>query len=413
MPVFLTLFAALFPIVWWTKQPVIQGLWQHVNGAAISAFFFYTALWGGVFIYLNNCRGRDKKIVILLLIFDCMLQIALAIWPGVTVLELYQWAFLSTIFTWLFCIVSAGNNLWHEISTVEKLGKTDWTPALLCFFMPIFAVLTCSFLYLTALLDHTVNDHVLYAIDATLGFYPSFLLGRLFILAPLAVRIFIYVIYVALPFAWMLAYVYYEKKLKIPPLGLIMECAVAGILSMLAYHIIPAYGPINAFNASWPWYPPNPLTTATTFVYMGIDPRNCMPSLHTIWALCIWRHVQSCGRSAQFIATIWLCVLLVSTLALGEHYLIDIVVSFAFTAMVRGICATSLPLNNLSRISAIVTGGGLCLGWFFLIEFGLDLLRLSSILSCSLYFITVGLACLVEYRLTCANFREREMPVHC
>ena len=58
-------------------------------------------------------------------------------------------------------------------------------------------------------------------------------------------------------------------------------------------------------------------------------PRNCMPSMHVTWALLLAIN----ARSRWLAAALWVyaAIIAVSTLALGEHYLIDLIAAVPYT----------------------------------------------------------------------------------
>src|SRR5207249_4925785 len=132
----------------------------------------------------------------------------------------------------------------------------------------------------------------------------------------------------------------------------------------------PACGTLHAFPGSWPWSPPN-FTHPQSFLYVNLFPRNCLPSLHTAWALLIWRQWQlNKGYFPRMLISLWLIFLLISTITCGGHYLIDVIVGFAFAVMVQGICDSSMHSNR--RLQAIFGGAIMCLSWLFLIGFGIS-----------------------------------------
>ncbi len=62
-------------------------------------------------------------------------------------------------------------------------------------------------------------------------------------------------------------------------------------------------------------------------------PDNCMPSMHLTWALLIALN----ARSLRLRIGLWVYVILVAaaTLALREHYLVDLIAAVPFTVAVQ------------------------------------------------------------------------------
>lgn len=391
-PVALILFALLFPLIITIHQHISDGFWQ-IEKIIIASFFFCSAIWGGILIYFN--ASRDKEALLIVLVMGCVLELGsvLGYWH-IPLAKLILWL---SIGVWLFCI---GECVVGVLEDSKAKRAIDLTTFLLCLAMPLFSVVAGFCLYWTAVFHPKIDDQLLYAVDATLRFNPSFLVGKYFADFPEIMQSIIYSIYVTLPLMWALVYIKCRKNKQVEQRALIMECIVAAVLGILIYNLIPAYGPINMFKSTWPWYSPHALMHPAAIVYTGLDPRNCMPSLHAVWALCIWRHAQSCGRAMRIGASFWLVCLLVSTLALGQHYLIDIVVAFAFFGLVRGCCATALVWRDKSRIQTILVSGSICIAWFVLVFFGLPLLRLSPVVPWFLYGATIIMICRIEQSLT-------------
>jgi hypothetical protein len=290
----------------------------------------------------------------------------------------------------------------EDLVRKAELTVSPLTTISVCLFLPLTFFIAIFFLYITVF-DHEITDPLLHTVDSTLGFHPSFLSAQLFLSSNIFIQTIIRIIYASLAFAWGIAYILRIKKTQVFPTALMTELLTAGIIGMLLYNIIPAYGPKNFFGTYWPWHPNQALLLPLKSIYIGVDPRNCMPSLHTVWALCIWRQMQNCGRKVKFFSTLWLLLLLFSTMALGEHYLIDVVVGIAFATFIRGLCASDIALSTPSRLYAIAVGAALCFMWYILILYKLSFLEFSIYISWSLFLSTIFLARWFEWRLSRAQ----------
>jgi hypothetical protein len=101
---------------------------------------------------------------------------------------------------------------------------------------------------------------------------------------------------------------------------LVMRRAVllAGSVCFIFYGLFPAVGP-----GHFDWTRQTPLSA----------PDNCMPSMHLTWALLIAINAHS--RRLRF--GLWLNVALTiaSTLALREHYLVDLIAAVPYTVSIQ------------------------------------------------------------------------------
>jgi hypothetical protein len=111
----------------------------------------------------------------------------------------------------------------------------------------------------------------------------------------------------------------------------VLWAAVAGLA---CYQIAPATGPIYAF-AGFPRVAPHASGQVLVDVSM---PRNCLPSLHFGWALLLLWNCR--GRALWVFASIYLFLMALATVGLGEHYFVDLLASVPFCAAVQAI-ATS------------------------------------------------------------------------
>jgi hypothetical protein len=68
----------------------------------------------------------------------------------------------------------------------------------------------------------------------------------------------------------------------------------------------------------------------------GITPRNCMPSLHTAWAVAIFIHSRKGPRVLRFAGAFWLVATLAATLGFGYHYGADLIAGVVFTLTIEG-----------------------------------------------------------------------------
>ena len=107
-----------------------------------------------------------------------------------------------------------------------------------------------------------------------------------------------------------------------------MSFAVMGLSGVVFYQICPAAGPIYRFAESFPWR--TPLLAAPQARTLPHAFLNAMPSLHMALAVLTLIYSRRCAKPFQIGAGIFLFLTALSTLGLGEHYFIDLIVAVPF-----------------------------------------------------------------------------------
>jgi hypothetical protein len=207
---------------------------------------------------------------------------------------------------------------------------------------PLCGLLLGYTIPLTIWLRPKTYDAFLLAFDGSLGVQPSFLLGRCLPWGSHAWGLAT-VVYYALPLAGIIAYAAHRTNGRQPVsiLPLLLSLLVIGFAQ---YGIYPAVGPRYAFAGIYPQSLPKlfalqPMTVPTS-------PRNCMPSLHLAAALILWWNSRILPRWARCLAGLFLLATAFSTLALGEHYLADLIVAFPFTLAFQAAWTTGVPSSK-------------------------------------------------------------------
>jgi|GEM_PF-7135336 len=117
-------------------------------------------------------------------------------------------------------------------------------------------------------------------------------------------------IYYCLPLSAIATIAYTDQSRKS---HLMRALSLAAVLALPCYLILPAVGPVHLNNPA--------------------APGNCMPSLHMTWASLLWVNSRS-GWLRKFT----FCFMFLtgfSTLAMGEHYLMDLVAAVPFIYAVQ------------------------------------------------------------------------------
>ncbi|MGW5235657.1 phosphatase PAP2 family protein [Streptomyces nodosus] len=146
---------------------------------------------------------------------------------------------------------------------------------------------------------------------------------------------------------------------RFPGHHLVRSFLVIGLLGPAFYMLFPVVGPIFAYGTGteyWAsislWSPdilsnghwavadlwprtPSPIGAPHPMPFDGITPRNCMPSLHTAWAVAIFIHSRKGPRALRYAGTFWLIATLTATLGFGYHYGVDLIAGVVFTLTIE------------------------------------------------------------------------------
>jgi hypothetical protein len=262
---------------------------------------------------------------------------------------------------------------------------------------PLLGMAVGIYFPLNVRLSPKTLDSFLLAFDGSLGFQPSFVLGRI-VARSHALWNWTTLVYYAVPFAASVLYAAHRvrKQQPIPVLPLLLSFMIAGVAQ---YGIFPAVGPAHAFSEFYPWNSPRLGGILLQPMIVGSEPRNCIPSLHFGTALLVWWNSRIWPTWARAVALLFLFATAFSTLAMGEHYLVDLVVAFPFALVFQALWTKTVPLNLNVRFLPAVVGIGLYLAWLFALRYGIPFFEKSSSWSWAALVLTVGFSILLEGRL--------------
>ncbi|MDJ1132057.1 phosphatase PAP2 family protein [Streptomyces iconiensis] len=205
-----------------------------------------------------------------------------------------------------------------------------------------------TWLLITSETRPVVLDQYVATADHALG-NPSWLAGRIVeATAPVGTSVLDWVyaqlaVGAVIVAAYQLRHVAAERRF--PRHHLVRTFLVIGLLGPAFYMLFPVVGPIYAFGAEgghwalanlWPNTPPS-LGTPVPMPHDEITPRNCMPSLHTAWAVVIFIHSRTGPRLLRLLGTLWLIATLGATLGFGYHYGVDIVAGVVFAVTLEAV----------------------------------------------------------------------------
>jgi hypothetical protein len=244
---------------------------------------------------------------------------------------------------------------------------------------PLCSLLIGYTVPLTIWLRPRTYDAFLLAFDGSLGFQPSFVLGRLLAWGSNAWGLTT-TVYYAVPLAGIIAYAAHRTK-RCQPVAILPLLLSLVVIGFAQYGLYPAVGPRYAFAAVYPHSQPDLVRIALRPMTVPASPRNCMPSLHLAGALVLWWNSRIWPRWARSLAGLFLLATAFSTLALGEHYLADLVVAFPFTLAFQAAWTTAIPVSQSARRRPLCAGIILTVGWLVLLRYGVSLFFASPVVS--------------------------------
>jgi hypothetical protein len=254
-------------------------------------------------------------------------------------------------------------------------------------------------LRLTIAMHPKTYDYFLYAFDASLGWQPSFWMGRAFQAhAPLRLASAItYDIILIVIACFYFAQIAGRKRFQVDVIKLFLGTLFVGTM---LYHLCPAAGPIYAFGKAFPLHEPDISSILSQTILLNHGPRNAMPSLHLACALLVWWNSRPWGNWGRVLAGAFLLLTTFATLGLGEHYLIDLVVAVPFSVAVSAACTGSVPMQSIERRLALAGGGLLTLVWLLLFRSAVKWAPGFSIVSWLLVLGTLGISIVLQHRLS-------------
>jgi len=277
-------------------------------------------------------------------------------------------------------------------------------PALLVF---LFIPLTWDFHSIGIQVNPTTVDHLLYAADASLGGQLSFQVAQLFRDFPV-VRELASFVYATLPVPF-IAVLLMQWRSRGPSTGSIFwDFQVLAVLGFVVYLLYPAVGPRPIFSEKY--FPDNPPAAAEFLATWQTTPniwggdwdetaRNCVPSLHTAWALMLFWHARSLPLWVRGLTGYYLCFTILATLGQGAHYLFDLILAVPFALAIRAAGRPSRAGTARTRWGACLFGAGITTAMLLLIRFALPLLEWSVNLTRVGVFMPVVVCLLWERKL--------------
>lgn len=229
----------------------------------------------------------------------------------------------------------------------------------------------------------TKFDYYLYNFDGSLGFQASFLVGKLTARFPWLFWTEV-MVYNSFGFWFSLVYAAHANTRKAYPVDVIKMLVGNALIGFSLYMICPATGPKYAF----PSFPnvPGPVHAAPVLL-SGVP--NAIPSLHfggallLFWFLKPWKWVhRAMGLFTALTA--------LTTMGLGEHYLIDLVVGVPYALAILAFSS-----KVVDRRLPLCAGAAMVMFWLCALRFAV----FPGVLSWMLVLATVGTSFVLQHRL--------------
>jgi len=286
-------------------------------------------------------------------------------------------------------------SLWSDREDGDNALALLIPPLILIFFILVSA----HGLGLTGEFRPQTYDLWLFVFDGSLGFQPSFSVGRIMFNSVALTRSAL-LVYLSLPFAMAVTCAW-----QVPigsrriPWRFLAVLALAGIGGWLLYNVVPATGPIYVFGQSFPWstLPYKDLagfTLKKLTLSPGI-PRNAMPSLHMGWAVLLWWNSRRFPLVLRAAVLMFLILTVVSTLGGGQHYLVDLIASLPFALTVQALASTGVYKRRW--VPAAAVGAGLTALWILMVRYGVRLALISPVIPWTLVIVTIAVTLWLQH----------------
>jgi hypothetical protein len=212
-------------------------------------------------------------------------------------------------------------------------------------------------------------DLYLLVFDSTLGFQPSFWMGRVFEHLP-ALRGVSIAFYLALPVLIALVYVEQLRQDRKRALVALLIFFFAAIIGASSYNLYPACGPISLLGKDFA-HADFPFQKAAHILLEPLPisgPRNAMPSMHMSWVILAWWLTRNLERWVKGVALAFVIFTVAATLGSGEHYFIDLIVALPFSLAMYALFSLDLPFGQKERLRGLVGGTLVMLLWIGLLR---------------------------------------------
>ena len=274
----------------------------------------------------------------------------------------------------IFAAVGAGAAV--LIALLLRIGRGSGDVALAkdllaaCGLVVLANLAVAAFVNLSIALLPATFDLAAYRFDATLGLQPSVLLR---IVADLHAWIDVTLrsVYHSLGYCIPALYALQRSSRQRMPAHIMVVMPVLALSALLLYHLYPVAGPRYAFGSAFPASMPPALELVQQWGVVIPAARNGMPSAHFGWAVLMWLNAGYLGsKFARAAFALFAGLTVLATLAMGEHYLVDLVVAIPLVVAIQALCTTVVGWEERARRDAVLWGFGLTLAWIVALRYG-------------------------------------------
>jgi hypothetical protein len=286
---------------------------------------------GSVIIFAWT-RPRARDVAAMVALAGILFALRLAIEPDIWSILLVRYRRFGFFLGW---------------ASIAMLARSAPSPAFTgAVALPLFVQLRWLGIVLFGLNSGPTADAQMFLLDQSFG-NPIYGLGQWVALHPFVRSVFGF-LYRALIWTLPVAYAAAFQD-RVTRNRLLVSWMVASALSVPCYFLVPVAGPAYAFSG-WP-YPPSGVTWAPlTTVRPGLL-RTGMPSLHLVWALLTWLLAPAEPRWVRRAMLAFVGITVLTTLALGQHWVVDLIPSLPFTAVVIWITRRLVPTPAQKPVS--------------------------------------------------------------
>ena len=249
----------------------------------------------------------------------------------------------------------AGLGLWMVFDPLDDRRVKMFLASILLLLVSVFVPAALAFFHPPNPLRY---DLYLHALDHGIGFcVPQYFFG-LVRSSPALARLTIG-LYQLLP-AMMLAG-YGWALYSSPEANACLLSYLFSAVSAWLYWIVPAAGPVFVLGATLASPHPTPAVSLIQVPFAS----NCIPSMHLSTAICAWYFSRK-HELGRRISLAYIFITVFATLALGEHYIIDLVVALPFVVF--------LVAAAIEKYWEAITALAVTLAWLLAIRFKIYLL---------------------------------------
>jgi hypothetical protein len=136
-----------------------------------------------------------------------------------------------------------------------------------------------------------------------------------------------------------------------------------------------------------------------------------MPSLHLGAALLVWWNSRFWPRWGRVLAASFALATAFATMALGEHYLADLIVAFPFALLFQAAWTISVPWSARVRRNSFYFGIVATILWMLLLRFGVQFFEVSRVIPWTLLVATIAWSIVLERNLAAAALSSKARTV--